>query len=177
MLRKILVAVDESASSEWAFDTALTMAKSLEASLVLVHVLDAFSANSPKHPCVMVESFSMDLESSAQKAYEQKWQQFVDRHSTLLKQRQLDANAAGVEATCIQTQGIPGQKICEIARTSDIDLIVVGNRDRTNQKELDYGSVSNYLVHHAPCSVTVVHPKAHQETASQVSSSKVAAAV
>ncbi|EDX87663.1 universal stress protein family, putative [Synechococcus sp. PCC 7335] len=175
MLDKILVAIDESASSEWAFDTALAMAKPLNAELVLVHVLDAFSTNSPKHPCVLVETFSTDLGDSAQKAYEQEWQQFVDRHSALLRQRQSEAEAAGVATTCIQTQGVPGLKVCEIARTEDIDLILVGNRDRTNQRELDNGSVSNYLVHHAPCSVTVVHPKTHSETALPSSDSRVAA--
>lgn len=176
MLNSILVAIDESASSQWAFETALAMAKPLSARLVLVHVLDAFSTNSPKHPCVLVETFSTDLGDSVQKAYEQEWQQFVDRHSALLNQRQSEAEAAGVETTCLQTQGVPGLKICEIARTEDIDLILVGNRDRTNQRELDNGSVSNYLVHHAPCSVTVVHPKAHQKAALQSSSFRAAAA-
>ncbi|MGC1308395.1 MAG: universal stress protein [Phormidesmis sp.] len=167
MLSKILVAIDESGSSEWAFDTALTMAKSLKARLLLVHVLDAFSANGPKHPCVMVENFSMDVESSAQKKFEQQWQQFENRYDTLLKQKQAAAEAAGVTATYLQPKGLPGQKICEIAKTNNIDLIVVGNRDRTNRKELADGSVSNYLVHHAPCSVTVVHPKAEQAAISQ----------
>ena len=168
MLSKILVAIDESASSQWAFDTALPMAKALEAQLLLVHIVDAFSPNSPKHPCVSTESFSMDVESPAQKAYEQRWQAFMNRYDTLLEQKQAEAKAAGVATTYLQTQGIPGQKICEIAKANNIDLIVVGNHDRTNQEELDRGSVSNYLVHHAPCSVTVVHPKARDEESSHV---------
>ncbi len=176
MLSKILVAIDESASSEWAFDTALEMAKSLKADLLLVHVLDAFSAKSPKHPCVLADNFSMVVESATEKKYEQQWQQFVNRYDALLNQMQAEAEAAGVAATHLQTQGLPGQKICEIAKTNNIDLIVVGNRDRTNQKELAHGSVSNYLVHHAPCSVTVVHPKAHQEESAQVGQSMFATA-
>lgn len=177
MLNKILVAIDESASSQWAFDTALSMAKALEAQLLLVHIVDAFSPNSPKHPCVSTESFSMDVESPAQKEYEQRWQAFMDRYSTLLEQKQADAEAVGVATTYIHTQGIPGQKICEIAKTNSIDLIVVGNHDRTNQVELDRGSVSNYLVHHAPCSVTVVHPKARDEESAQVVGNSMFAAV
>lgn len=176
MLRKILVAIDESAASQWAFDTALSMAKPLEAQLLLVHIVDGFSPNSPKHPCVSAESFSMDVESSAQKEYEQQWQALMDRNDTLLKQRQAEAKTAGVAATYLQTQGIPGQKICEIARTNNIDLIIVGNRDRTNKAELVRGSVSNYLVHHAPCSVTVVHPKADAEEGYKVGNSMFATA-
>ncbi|MGB3300932.1 MAG: universal stress protein [Phormidesmis sp.] len=168
MLNKILVALDESASSQWAFDTALSMAKALEAELLLVHVVDAFSSASPKHPCVSAESFSMDVENSAQKEYEQQWQTFINRYDTLLEQRQAEAEAAGVTTTYTQTQGTPGQKICEIAKANSIDLIVVGNRDRTNQKQLEHGSVSNYLSHHAPCSVTIVHPKVCPEDSSHV---------
>lgn len=156
MLSKILVPIDESASSDWAFDMALAMAKPLQAELLLVHVLEAFAYDSPKQPFVLVENFSKDVESSAQKEYEQEWQQFEDRYGTLLKQKRAEAEAAGVKATHLQVQGDPGQKIREVAKTHNVDLIVAGNRDRTN-----HSSVSNYLVRHAPCSVTVVHPKAH----------------
>jgi len=176
MLNKILVAIDDSAASDWAFETALEMAKSLEASLLLVHVLDAFSPTSPKHPSLLVESFSMDTEGPAQQAYEQEWQQFTNRYDTLLKQKQSDAEAVGVTSTYVQTQGIPGRAICEIAKVNNIDLIFVGNHDRTNQKDLDNGSVSNYLVHHAPCSVTVIHPKAGQADFSQTEDSRLVSA-
>ncbi len=48
MLSKILVPIDESASSEWAFDMALAMAKPLNAELLLVHILEAFAYDSPE---------------------------------------------------------------------------------------------------------------------------------
>lgn len=155
MLSKILVTIDESASSEWAFDTALDMAKALNAELLLVHVLNAFSFDSPRHPQLLVGSYARIIESSAQKEYEQAWQQFEDRYGNLLKQRRAEAEAAGVVATHLQVQGTPERKICEVAKTHNIDLIVTGCRDRTNQS-----SISSYLTRHAPCSVTVVHPKA-----------------
>ncbi len=171
MLNKILVATDESASSEWAFDTALAMAKSLKAELLLVHVLDGFAYDSPKQPLVSAGSFSRGVDSSAQKEYEQEWQQFEDRYAELLKQRQAAAADAGVETTYLQAHGTPGQKLCEIAKKNNVDLIVTGSRDRTNPS-----SISSYLVHHAPCSVTVVHPKAHYEDIARTNLSKMVAA-
>ena len=170
MISKILVAIDESASSEWAFDTALTMAKSLKAELLLVHVLDSFSPDSPQPPCVSVDSFLMDRESPAQSKYEQRWQQVENRYDRLLRSRRASAEAVDVVATSLQERGTPGQKICEVAKKNGVDLIVVGNRDRTNQN-----SISSYLVHHAPCSVTVVHPKAHYEAYSQTDVSRAVA--
>ncbi len=170
MLSKILVPIDESASSDWAFDMALALAKPLNAELLLVHVLETFAYNSPKQPSVLVENFSKAVESSAQQEYEQEWQQFENHYGTVLKQKRSEAEAAGVKATHLQVQGDPGQKIREVAKTHNIDLIVAGNRDRTN-----HSSVSNYLVRHAPCSVTVVHPKAHYSSATRTSLSEAVA--
>ena len=172
MLSKILVTIDESASSDWAFDTALTMAKSLEAELLLVHVLDAFAYDSPKQPMVSVDSFSKDVDSPAYKEYEQKWEQFEDRYRSLLEQKQAEAKASGVASTYLQIQGSPEAKICEAARTHNVDLIVSSNRDRTNRS-----SISSYLVRHAPCSVTIVHPKAHHRGVSDTSFSRAVATV
>ena len=165
MLNKILVPIDESGSSEWAFDTALAMAKSLKAELHLVHVLDPFASDSPKHPLLSVGGLR-EVESSAQKEYEQEWEQFENQCSELLEQKKAEAEAAGVTATYSQAKGTPERKICEVARTNNIDLIVAGNRDRTNPN-----SISSYLVRHAPCSVTVVHPKAHHQAVSNESRS------
>ena len=162
MLNKILVAIDESGSSEWAFDTALAMAKSLNAELLLAHILDASAYDSPKSSMFLVGSLAQDTDSPEQEGYDQEWQQFKDRYDTLLKQKGMEAEAAGVTATHVQAYGTPDRKLCEIARTNNIDLIVVGNRDRTNKS-----SISSYLVHHAPCSVTVVHPKASYQSATQ----------
>ncbi|CCH92529.1 conserved hypothetical protein [Microcystis aeruginosa PCC 9432] len=52
--------------------------------------------------------------------------------------------------------GDPGQKICQVAQQGGIDLIIVGRHGRSGLSELILGSVSNYVVHHAPCSVLVV---------------------
>lgn len=170
MFNKILVTIDESGSSEWAFDTALAMAKSLKAQLHLVHVLDPFASDSPKHPLVSVDSFSKVVETPKEETYEQEWNQFESEFGALLKQKQAEAEAAGVTATYSQAKGEPERKICEVARINNIDLIVTGNRDRTNPS-----SISTYLVRHAPCSVTVVHPKAHHEMISSESRQMAAA--
>jgi len=39
---------------------------------------------------------------------------------------------------------------------------------RTGLRELFLGSVSNYVLHHAPCSVMVVHPEERQQPAMSI---------
>jgi len=46
--------------------------------------------------------------------------------------------------------------ICDLARSWGADLVVVGRRGRQGLTEALLGSVSNYVLHHAPCSVLVI---------------------
>jgi nucleotide-binding universal stress UspA family protein len=52
--------------------------------------------------------------------------------------------------------GHPAQEIVELATHLDIDVIVVGTRGRSLAREIYLGSVSNAVVHRAPCSVLIV---------------------
>ena len=55
-----------------------------------------------------------------------------------------------------QLPGSPGRTICHLAWSWQADLIIVGNQGRSRIGELLLGSVSNYVLHHAPCSVLTV---------------------
>ncbi|MGF1673753.1 MAG: universal stress protein, partial [Rivularia sp. (in: cyanobacteria)] len=59
----------------------------------------------------------------------------------------------------------PGYMICNVARSREVDLIVVGRHGRTGLSEFFLGSVSNYVLHHAPCSVLTIQKPVYQEAA------------
>ena len=52
--------------------------------------------------------------------------------------------------------GDVGPTICSVAEDEAVDLVVLGTHDRGRWGRLWYGSVSEHVLHHAPCSVLVV---------------------
>lgn len=52
--------------------------------------------------------------------------------------------------------GDAGPRICELAEEEGADLVVLGTHDRSGWSRLWFGSVSDHVVHHAPCPVLVV---------------------
>jgi nucleotide-binding universal stress UspA family protein len=67
-----------------------------------------------------------------------------------------EANNLGIEAECDYILGDPGKQICQKAKEWEADLIIVGRRGRSGLTEVLLGSVSNYVLHHAHCSILVV---------------------
>jgi nucleotide-binding universal stress UspA family protein len=65
----------------------------------------------------------------------------------------------GVTISVEALAGSPESAIVERAEKIDADLIVVGSHGYRAWERLLIGSVSDSVVHHAPCSVLVVRPK------------------
>lgn len=79
--------------------------------------------------------------------------------SELAEESVLLAEATGVEPVRIYEEGRPHRKIVEVSESIRASLIVVGSRGLTGLHAL--GSVSERVVHHAPCSVLIVRHPAH----------------
>lgn len=158
MTSHILVAIDQSAASHRAFEIALGMAKDLGAELTLVHALDVFDPASPQRPSLSGNSYSIEIDTLLRENYERQWAEFVQHYDSLLKQEQEKAEAINVPVNCLQPYGRPGLAICRAAKDSGADLIIFGSHGRKGLSEMILGSVSNYIMHRAPCSVMVIHP-------------------
>ncbi|NEQ48032.1 MAG: universal stress protein [Leptolyngbya sp. SIOISBB] len=176
MLRHILVAIDKSVASHQAFNTALELAQALEAKLTLVHVLDIFDPASPQRPHPSANSYSLDLDKLLRENYERQWAEFVQHYDALLKQQQQQAKAMGIACDSQQPYGPPGSTLCRVARDCQADVILVGSHARRGLSEMLLGSVSNYITHHAPCSVMVIHPESSRNAGSTRESAAMMAA-
>ena len=156
MYNKILVAIDRSSASRNVFETAVSLAKTTGASLMLLHVLNNESKQDPTLFVYSGIRYSVTSEPLI-KAYEEQWQKYEAEGIEFLRSLVREAAAAGVGAEFTQFWGSPGRDICNSAQKWSADLILVGSRGLTGMKEMFLGSVSNYVTHHAPCSVLIVH--------------------
>ena len=65
------------------------------------------------------------------------------------------AKSEGIEVEVHSCKGDPADALLSVAKDSDAELIVVGNRGMTGARRV-LGSVPNKITHHADCSVLVV---------------------
>jgi nucleotide-binding universal stress UspA family protein len=159
MFEKILVALDTSVFSQDIFNEALAIAKVHNATLMLLHVLSTEETGSPSVPIFPSIEYYPAVNEKNMELYREQWQDFEQKGLELLQSRIGEAMAAGVNAEYTQNSGSPGPNICDLAKTWEADLIITGRRGRSGLSEFFLGSVSNYVLHHAPCSVlTVQHP-------------------
>ena len=168
MFSKILVAVDDTDDGNRVFERAIALAELTQAKLMLIHALNIVDDTFTDFP-VGVDVFSPRLsEASIQRHMEilaTQEQQGLER----LKAYAEAGAEKGVTVEFTQVAGDPGSRICALARNWKADLIVLGRRGRKGFSELLMGSVSNYVLHHAPCSVLTVQHLDDEDEAAAVS--------
>ena len=157
MIRKIVVGLDSSDLSQNALQRAILLAQSYNAELKLVHVLVDSEPGAPQFSGYFGGPIYPSISSTVVESYQTAWNQFVEHSQSLLNQQISETRQTGVDVSGVLLYGNPGAQLCEIARTWNADLVVVGSRGLSGISELLIGSVSNYVLHHALCSVLVIH--------------------
>ncbi|MBF2022400.1 MAG: universal stress protein [Hydrococcus sp. C42_A2020_068] len=154
---KILVAIDMSEIHKNVFERALSLAQKNNASLMLLHALSPEEENSPLPiPPNLTEMYPAAGNDLTLEIWRQQWQEFERQGVEVLQSLAQKAIKAGVRVQYEQIPGSPARTICQVAREWQANLIVIGHRGRSGLSEMLLGSVSNYVVHYAPCSVLLV---------------------
>ncbi|MBW4623856.1 MAG: universal stress protein [Cyanosarcina radialis HA8281-LM2] len=157
MFHKILAAVDTSKVNKHVFSRAVELAKLTDAQLNVLHVLSPEEDGCPDTTGYLRTYYSSEPSDKAEERSQELWEEFSQKCLQMVRSQANEAQAAGVKAECCQFPGSPGLTICEVARNWGADLIVIGRRGHLSKlEELLLGSVSNYVLHHAPCAVFVV---------------------
>ena len=152
--QRILIAVDQSELAESVVNTAIDLAKANQAHLRILHCLAL-----PLPTQLDFGDRYRDGIKESMAIAQQQLDETMEQRRQWLTALEHQATTAGVETTWDWRGGDAGPQICHVAETWPADLILMGSRGRRGLKAALLGSVSNYVVHHAPCSVLVVQGK------------------
>ena len=155
MFNKILVALDRSPEASAVFDYALSIAQPEISEMLLLHFIDWQIQDAS--PWVGAGTlYDMNLSGDRYNWSRQNLQTEVEQGDIWLQTYAERAIAKGINCKSECRVGNCNLGIGNIAKAWNADLIVIGRRGHKNISEIFLGSVSNYVIHHAPCSVFVV---------------------
>jgi nucleotide-binding universal stress UspA family protein len=170
MFHKILVAINNTEIGRHVFDEALYTAKTTGAEMMLLYVVSPFEEQY-RYPAYVYPGsvypytfMAPNLNDEAMKEYVGEWEALKQEGIEFLTLLSNQATASGVKTQFTQNLGDPGQIICEMAGNWNADLIIIGRRGRSGLSEFFLGSVSSYVLHHAPCSVLTVQRRIKTNT-------------
>ncbi len=143
MYKQILFPHDLSEASEAVIPHVLAMAKQSQANVTVLYaeeflVSPAMGLYNPPAPEIL-DKIETDIRDYANQRLKEIQQQF---------------QSAGISCQLVVRRGHPGALIVE--QGAGQDLIMMGSRGLGTISSVLLGSVSNYVLHHAPCPVLVV---------------------
>ena len=144
---KVLLAIDEEPCSEEAVNAVGDRQWGEGTTVRVLHAVGKFVPPAQE----LWHDSGGDL-GQARQEIKDRSKQLTERAAGWLREQGL-----GVE-TAVR-DGEPGPAVVEEAKEWGADLVVIGSRGHTGLRRLIEGSVSHYVVDHAPCPVEVVHCK------------------
>jgi len=137
MMKKMLVAYNQSPESEAAFNLALDLARQYKSELNVLSV-------------VRLAEPPMDVETEAE--LENAAAHYKQAFNTLRKK----AKDAGMDIKTLVVNGHPVDQILHEVEKQGIDVLVMGHQSRGKFGKWFTGAVTDRVVDHAPCTVIVV---------------------
>jgi nucleotide-binding universal stress UspA family protein len=148
-IKNILAPTDFSVPSRHALKYAAELAKRFQAQLHLVTVVE--------NVIPLVPEAGMLFRAQADQLVEQ---QKAARHA--LERVADDPALLALKPRTRVLAGSAHAEILALAKSLEVDLLVVGTHGRTGLSHLFMGSVAEKLVRLATCPVLTVHPEGHQ---------------
>ena len=159
-LGKVLIATDFSDDSEAVFQYALYLAKLQHGKLLILHVITRDVA-----PVYLIPAMA----AGPLPEMEMKAPPFFGEYETEIKQKMFElvqrSRKEGLIVEDILSRGKPAQEILRIALERQADLIILGNREKSELARLLRGNISEKVARKARCPVLVIRsPQTGLET-------------
>jgi nucleotide-binding universal stress UspA family protein len=153
-VKKILAPTDLSELSGAGVRYSLNLAKAIGAEVLIYHVVDYD----------MLIRYGQ--RSTAPTSFQPPDRAFLERYETALSEFVKDYVSDFIPSVKVQQKielGAPDERIVELARSEGYDLIVMSTHGKTGQR-MTLGSVTEKVVHTAPCPVLSIPPSQDQKT-------------
>jgi nucleotide-binding universal stress UspA family protein len=147
-MKPILLATDGSPTALAAAEEAMTLAVDSGRPLLVVTVFDVSSNTTGYAVAPVLPDWTDELREHA---------------AAVLDDVREAAAAKGLHTETVLRWGFPVDEICRLAAERNAELIVIGSHGWGPMRRLLFGSVSDGVLHHAPCPVLVVHGPAKEE--------------
>lgn len=139
-IQKILIPTDGSDHSVCAAEFGISIAKTLDAQIMVVNVIDE----------VVLNQFSkVTQRENVEQELKQDGQRYIKYILGL-------AEKECVKGDSLLTKGRPFEQIVHLAKDLNIDLIVMGTSGRGGADKILIGSVTERVIEYSPCPVLVV---------------------
>ena len=147
-IERVLVPIDYSEPAFHAAWIAFSIARSIKASITLIHI--HIQENALRELVFIDPS---ELEELTDEKFKNLLQKLVGDPSYKALQSTVDHSVVEFDS-CTYS---PSDEICNYAKEKEINLIVMGSRIHSKLEELLIGNVTTDVLRKAPCPVTVVH--------------------
>ncbi|ESO97713.1 hypothetical protein LOTGIDRAFT_149221 [Lottia gigantea] len=149
--RVIVIAIDDSEFSEYAFDFFMENVKHEADRIILVMVPEYSSVIAS--PGILTDPVVVN---ELMKEEDHKLKELINRYSEKMKKVHLGGKVK-------QMTGKVGEAIIEAADEENATMIVVGSRGMGKIRRTLIGSVSDYVIHHSHVPVLVCRHKDHHK--------------
>ena len=149
LYKKIILATDFSDTSKEASYYALELAQSYKVKLLkALHVFDTSAWNVSPSYYLYMKPAKPKLDRVIEET-----ERISQREKNGLKEL---AKSFGLDVETIFIEGNAGEEIVHYAEEINAELLVLGTHGYTGWKRFSLGSVSEFVVRHAPCSVLTI---------------------
>mgnify|MGYP006289260229 CR=1 FL=1 len=139
-IKKIMVAIDFSEYSARTMNYAASLARSLQAELVVINVINQADIAAVERVIAVHGIFTLDGYLQEQN----------ESRLKLIDQLIEDAELSSVAIKKIISSGLPYVKLCESVKAEYIDLVIMGVKGRTNHPNVRFGSVAEKMFRRCP---------------------------
>ncbi len=139
-VKKILIPIDGSDYSIRAAEYGISVAKMLDAEIMVVYVMDQ----------IVLDQISKATDrEDVERDLKKDGQQYINYVLS-------EAQKEGIKAASLLAKGRPFEQIVHLAKGLNMDLIVMGTYGLRGAERILIGSVAERVIEYSPCPVLVV---------------------